>query len=93
MCRPHGLLANARRNRVVADDGPGIPAGIQTSAFERFSRGDQARTSGRSGAGLGLSIVQAIVTAHGGSVTVGNGPPLGGAVLTVRLPRPRFMEG
>lgn len=71
MCRPRGLRANARRNRVVADDGPGIPSGIETSAFERFSRGEEAHASGRSGAGLGLSIVQAIVTAHGGTVTVG----------------------
>lgn len=77
---------------VVADDGPGLPSGILSSAFERFARGDQARTAGRSGAGLGLSIVQAIVSAHGGTVSVGNGPPLGGAVLTVRLPRPR-LEG
>ena len=70
----------------VADDGPGFPPGVQDSAFERFVRGDHARTPGASGAGLGLSIVRAVVAAHGGTVEAHNGEPLGGAVVTVRLP-------
>jgi signal transduction histidine kinase len=69
----------------VADDGPGFPPGILASAFERFVRGDRARTAGASGAGLGLSIVRAIVAAHDGTVAARNGEPLGGAVVTVRL--------
>jgi two-component system OmpR family sensor kinase len=69
----------------VADDGPGYPATLLDSAFQRFVRGDRARTRG-SGAGLGLSIVRAIVVAHGGSVAARNGPPLGGAVVTAQLP-------
>jgi hypothetical protein len=69
----------------VADDGPGLPAGLLDSAFERFVRGDEARTRGLSGAGLGLSIVRAVVSAHGGTVQVRNGPPLGGAVVIARL--------
>ena len=68
----------------VADDGPGITAELQDSAFERFVRGDASRTS--SGAGLGLSIVRAVVIAHGGTVELSNGGPLGGAMVTVRLP-------
>ena len=71
----------------VADDGPGFLSEVLDSAFERFVRGDDARSRGRSGAGLGLSIVRAIATAHGGSVEAHNGGPLGGAVVTVRLPR------
>jgi two-component system OmpR family sensor kinase len=70
----------------AADDGPGFPPGLLDSAFERFARGDPARTRGTSGSGLGLSIVLVVIAAHGGSVEAGNGAPLGGAVVTVRLP-------
>jgi two-component system OmpR family sensor kinase len=70
----------------VADDGPGFPQSLQDAVFERFVRGDRARTPRGSGAGLGLSIVRAVVTAHGGVVDVRNGEPLGGAVVTAHLP-------
>ncbi|WP_232323956.1 sensor histidine kinase [Catenuloplanes japonicus] len=66
-----------------ADDGPGVPSDVLGGVFERFVRGDAARGTG--GSGLGLSIVRAIVTAHDGTVDLRNGPPLDGAVLTVRL--------
>jgi two-component system OmpR family sensor kinase len=69
----------------VADDGPGFPPELLDAAFERFARGDPARTRGASGAGLGLSIVRVVIAAHGGSVEARNGAPLGGAVVTVRL--------
>jgi two-component system OmpR family sensor kinase len=68
-----------------ADDGPGFSPAMLESAFERFVRGDASRTA-MSGAGLGLSIVRAVVSAHGGSATIHNGPPLGGAIVTVWLP-------
>jgi two-component system OmpR family sensor kinase len=71
---------------VVADDGPGFDAHMLDAAFERFARGGNARTRGAGGAGLGLAIVRAVVTAHGGTAALGNGPPLGGAVVTIRLP-------
>ena len=70
----------------IADDGPGFPSTMLDSVFQRFVRGDCARTPRGSGAGLGLSIVRAIVVAHGGTVAAGNGAPLGGAVVTVQLP-------
>ena len=63
----------------VDDSGPGIPADVHERLFEPFF------TTKASGSGLGLSIVHAIVTQHGGTVAVGDGP-LGGARFTVRLP-------
>ena len=68
-----------------ADDGRGFSPGLLDTAFERFVRGDVSRTAA-DGAGLGLSIVRAVVAAHAGTARIGNGAPLGGAVVTVRLP-------
>jgi two-component system OmpR family sensor kinase len=69
----------------VADEGPGITAEEASRLFERFFRADPSRSRASGGAGLGLSIVAAIVAAHGG--TVAAAPASGhGAVFTVRLP-------
>ena len=70
----------------VRDHGPGLPAGDPRAVFERFWRGGSA-SRGREdgGAGLGLAIVAAVVSAHGGEVEAANAPD-GGAVFTVRLP-------
>lgn len=70
---------------VVDDDGPGIPPDRRAEVFERFSRLDDARTPGEGRSGLGLSIVDALVTRHGGTVEVGDSPS-GGARLTVAIP-------
>ena len=69
----------------VADDGPGLTAEQAARVFERFYRADKSRSRAHGGAGLGLSIVAAIVDAHGGSVSAAPAPH-GGAVFTVRLP-------
>ena len=69
---------------VVADDGPGFPPDLLPHALERFTRGDSSR--GRTGTGLGLAIVSSLTSALGGHVTASNGPPLGGARVTVDLP-------
>jgi heavy metal sensor kinase len=62
----------------VEDEGDGFDSEFLPRAFERFSQADQARTG--SGAGLGLAIVDAIVAAHGGTVTATNRSPHGGSV-------------
>lgn len=69
----------------VADQGPGIDDADATRVFGRFFRSDPSRARERGGAGLGLAIVAAIVSAHGGTVSAANALG-GGAVLTVRLP-------
>jgi signal transduction histidine kinase len=66
----------------VSDTGPGIPPAEQPRVWERLYRGDQSRS--QSGLGLGLSLVRAIVVAHGGRTTVSNAPG-GGAVFEVLL--------
>ncbi len=70
----------------VADHGPGVGKGVEGRVFERFFRADSSRSRASGGTGLGLAIVQAIVVAHGGSVS-GSGTAGGGATFTVRLPR------
>jgi two-component system, OmpR family, sensor kinase len=60
----------------VTDDGPGIPAGLQPALFDRFVRGNSARTRTSGGTGLGLSIVHAVVSAHQGTVTLASRPGL-----------------
>lgn len=54
----------------IQDDGPGIPPALLPSVFERFARGDASRSRHAGSTGLGLALVHAIVTAHGGTVTV-----------------------
>jgi len=65
----------------VVDDGPGFDD--VDHALERFSRGDPSRTTASASTGLGLSIVDAIVREHGGTVTIASRP--GDSSVTVRL--------
>jgi len=83
----------ARVELVVADDGPGLPAGAEEQIFGRFVRGalpaDRAARNG-GGTGLGLSIVRAVAQGHGGDVVAASSP--GGSTFTVSLPLARTEE-
>jgi two-component system OmpR family sensor kinase len=68
----------------VADGGPGLSSDVVPRVFERFYRGDPTRSRGTGGAGLGLSIVSAIVESHGGEVEASSNGS--GATFEVRLP-------
>jgi signal transduction histidine kinase len=83
----------------VKDSGPGILPEHLPHIFERFYKADAARTATTAtGSGLGLSIVQAIVARHGGTVTAVNAPASGapsetsGAIFEIRIPRSRRPE-
>jgi two-component system, OmpR family, sensor kinase len=69
----------------VADHGPGLAADDVDRIFEPFYRADPSRSRDSGGAGLGLSIVSAVVTAHGGHVKV-HETEGGGATFEVELP-------
>jgi two-component system, OmpR family, sensor kinase len=62
----------------VSDEGPGFPPELLPTAFERFTRGDEARERG--GTGLGLAIVAAVAKAHGGQALAE------GSTVTIELP-------
>ena len=51
---------------IIKDDGPGVPASENEYIFERFYRSEKVRTIGKGGTGLGLSVVSAVMDAHGG---------------------------
>jgi two-component system OmpR family sensor kinase len=69
----------------VHDQGPGLTEEERDRVFERFYRADPSRTRAAGGSGLGLSIVAALVAAHGGRVTVESEPGRGSAFF-VDLP-------
>src|SRR5579883_715139 len=69
----------------VADTGSGIEPELLPRLFDRFLRGDGARSKDAQGSGLGLAIAKAIVDSHGGTIEVES--TLGeGTVFTIRLP-------
>lgn len=69
------LSAGARQAGLsVTDDGPGIPEDLLPDIFRRFSRADTGRSRRNGSTGLGLSIVEAVTHAHGGTVAVESRP-------------------
>jgi two-component system sensor histidine kinase KdpD len=68
----------------VADEGPGIPPGLEERLFDKFYRASPERA--QSGVGLGLTICRAIVEAHGGTIHAENRVPRG-AAFRFTLPR------
>ena len=80
----HGVLE-------VADCGPGLTPDQAARVFERFYRVDASRTRATGGgAGLGLSIAAALITAHQGHVELDTAPG-NGAIFRVRLPSARHV--
>ena len=80
-----GAPASSMVTLRVADDGPGIPADIRDRVFDRFVRGDSSRTrDGRGSSGLGMSIVESLARAMGGSVRLVDSER--GTVIDVTLP-------
>jgi signal transduction histidine kinase len=72
----------------VADQGPGIPEADRERATQRFFRGESARST--PGSGLGLSLVQAVATLHGGALLLEDNQPGLRATLTLNTrPPPR----
>lgn len=69
----------------VGDDGPGMREEDAARAFERFYRADAARGRHRGGSGLGLSLVETIVRAHGGRAEITSSPG-NGTTVRVELP-------
>jgi two-component system, OmpR family, sensor kinase len=89
---PEGTTTTVRVDQVgdlaeieVRDTGPGMLGDEASRIFERFYRSDPARTRTKGGSGLGLSIVAAIVEAHGGTVGASSAPGQG-MTVTVRIP-------
>lgn len=71
----------------VMDEGPGLGGDIEPWAFEPFRRGIQTGSREQGGNGLGLSVVRAIIEAHGGKI--GYAPSAkGGAMFEISLGRP-----
>lgn len=71
------------------DNGPGVPETQYEELLQPFTRGDSARTSSAKGEGLGLglAIVQDVIQAHGGTITLGQSATLGGLSVTLWMPR------
>jgi two-component system, OmpR family, phosphate regulon sensor histidine kinase PhoR len=69
----------------VDDEGPGVPVADRKRIFERFQRLERDRQSSIAGTGIGLSVVQDLVSRHGGRCSVVTGER-GGAKFIVELP-------
>jgi two-component system, OmpR family, sensor kinase len=81
----HTARDDGRAIVTVTDHGQGMAPEVVDRAFERFYRADPARSRHRGGSGLGLSIVEATVRAHGGVATIESAPGVG---TTVRVELP-----
>ncbi len=81
IARNHGEHAEI----VVADNGPGLPAGSEAKVFQRYFRGGTRIDDGQRGLGLGLAICKSIVLVHGGQISATNRVG-GGAQFTITLP-------
>ena len=81
-----GLESDEALTISITDDGVGIHPADLPHVFDRFYRTDQSRSRGIGGTGLGLAIAQAIVEAHGGTITIASGGLGQGVTVIIRLP-------
>jgi heavy metal sensor kinase len=81
----HLRRADIAAEFTIANTGAGIPPELLPRVFDRFFRGDPAHSQAVDGCGLGLSIVQWIVSAHHGSIKI-ESLPAEITTVTVRLP-------
>jgi two-component system sensor histidine kinase BaeS len=82
-----GDRTDAEVDITVSDEGAGVAEDHLPKLFDRFFRADESRDRRTGGAGLGLAIVEQLVTLQGGTVTAANLPPRGFRVtVTLRSP-------
>lgn len=81
----HARIEDGTCRVTVEDSGPGLPAETAALVFEAFRRGDPSRSRKSGGSGLGLSVVRAIVEAHGGHATC-HPSSLGGTAFSLSWP-------
>ena len=85
-CRLSADDASGSVRLEVADSGPGVPAQLRQSVFERFFQAEESGTRRFGGTGLGLSIAKEFVDLHGGSIRADEAAE-GGALFAVEIPR------
>jgi len=73
----------------VIDTGDGFPPEESGRLFERFYRGDTARSRDAAGSGIGLTLARSVITAHGGTLSGRSDGPGHGATFTITLPLTR----
>lgn len=76
---------------LLEDSSPGVPAAALPQLFQRFFRVEGSRSRDAGGSGLGLSVVKAIIQAHGGNVSAAPSS-LGGLAIQIELPVQAFAE-
>jgi signal transduction histidine kinase len=79
------VMENGRVELIISDTGSGIDPADLPHIFERFYRGDKARTRTAGGTGLGLAITREIIARHHGTIDVDSVPGQG-STFTIRLP-------
>ncbi len=79
-------LVDGEVRLLVDDDGPGVPEADRERVVQRFVRSDDGRARDSGGSGLGLAVASDVAIGHDGRLVIGDSP-LGGARVTVSLPR------
>ena len=82
----HAFEEDSFMRVAIADQGPGVPPGYRPNLFRRLVRPGAESSKAQYGVGLGLSVVKAIVEAHGGQVGVADGAE-GGSIFWFTLPK------